>query len=129
MEAPSWLQPKRFNKDKRPSATPNRCCSSARSSAASPWQASREVDYKDVDVLRDFISENGKIIPARLTGTRAIYQRQVTTAIKRALPGHAALQRPAPRLIGANNMQIILLDKVVNLGGLGDIVRSATATP
>ena len=43
-----------------------------------------EVDYKDVDVLRDFISENGKIIPARLTGTRAIYQRQVTTAIKRA---------------------------------------------
>ena len=43
-----------------------------------------EVDYKDVDVLRDFIAENGKIIPARLTGTRAIYQRQVTTAIKRA---------------------------------------------
>ena len=37
-----------------------------------------------MDVLRDFISENGKIIPARLTGTRAIYQRQVTTAIKRA---------------------------------------------
>ena len=43
-----------------------------------------EVDYKDTDTLRDFISENGKIIPARLTGTRAIYQRQVTTAIKRA---------------------------------------------
>ena len=43
-----------------------------------------EVDYKDIDTLRDFISENGKIIPARLTGTRAIYQRQVTTAIKRA---------------------------------------------
>ena len=43
-----------------------------------------EVDYKDIDALRDFIAENGKIIPARLTGTRAIYQRQVTTAIKRA---------------------------------------------
>ena len=43
-----------------------------------------EVDYKDIDTLRDFIAENGKIIPARLTGTRAIYQRQVTTAIKRA---------------------------------------------
>jgi len=43
-----------------------------------------EVDYKDVDVLKDFIAENGKIIPARLTGTRAIYQRQVATAIKRA---------------------------------------------
>ena len=43
-----------------------------------------EVDYKDTDTLRDFIAENGKIIHARLTGTRAIYQRQVTTAIKRA---------------------------------------------
>jgi small subunit ribosomal protein S18 len=43
-----------------------------------------EIDYKDVDVLRDFIAENGKIIPARLTGTRAIYQRQLNTAIKRA---------------------------------------------
>ena len=43
-----------------------------------------EIDYKDIDVLRDFINENGKITPARLTGTRAFYQRQLTTAIKRA---------------------------------------------
>jgi small subunit ribosomal protein S18 len=43
-----------------------------------------EIDYKDVDVLRDFIGENGKITPARLTGTRAFYQRQLTVAIKRA---------------------------------------------
>jgi len=43
-----------------------------------------EIDYKDVDTLRDFIAENGEIIPARLTGTRAIYQRQLNTAIKRA---------------------------------------------
>jgi small subunit ribosomal protein S18 len=43
-----------------------------------------EVDYKDIDTLKEFIAENGKIIPARLTGTRAIYQRQVATAIKRA---------------------------------------------
>ena len=43
-----------------------------------------EIDYKDVDQLRDFIGETGKITPARLTGTRAIYQRQLTTAIKRA---------------------------------------------
>ncbi|WP_119154364.1 30S ribosomal protein S18 [Caldimonas tepidiphila] len=42
------------------------------------------IDYKDIDVLRDFIGENGKITPARLTGTRAIYQRQLSTAIKRA---------------------------------------------
>jgi small subunit ribosomal protein S18 len=43
-----------------------------------------QVDYKDVDTLRDFINENGKIIPARLTGTKANYQRQLTAAIKRA---------------------------------------------
>lgn len=42
------------------------------------------IDYKDVDVLKDFITENGKIIPARLTGTSARYQRQLTDAIKRA---------------------------------------------
>ena len=41
-------------------------------------------DYKDVDTLRDFVGENGKITPARLTGTEAHYQRQLDTAIKRA---------------------------------------------
>ena len=44
----------------------------------------KQIDYKDVDVLKDFISENGKIIPARITGTKARYQRQLATAIKRA---------------------------------------------
>ncbi|HBT32882.1 MAG TPA: 30S ribosomal protein S18 [Pusillimonas sp.] len=43
-----------------------------------------QIDYKDLDTLRDFIQENGKIIPARLTGTKAHYQRQLDTAIKRA---------------------------------------------
>ncbi|WP_028311289.1 30S ribosomal protein S18 [Derxia gummosa] len=43
-----------------------------------------EIDYKDVDVLKDFIQENGKIMPARITGTKARYQRQLDTAIKRA---------------------------------------------
>lgn len=42
------------------------------------------IDHKDVDVLKDFITETGKIIPARLTGTRARYQRQLGDAIKRA---------------------------------------------
>ena len=44
----------------------------------------KEVDYKDVDLLKDFITENGKIIPARITGTKANYQRQLTSAVKRA---------------------------------------------
>ena len=42
------------------------------------------IDYKDVDVLKDFVQENGKIMPARVTGTKARYQRQLSTAIKRA---------------------------------------------
>ena len=42
------------------------------------------IDYKGIDVLKDFINENGRIIPARITGTSAGYQRQLTTAIKRA---------------------------------------------
>lgn len=44
----------------------------------------KEVDYKDVEVLKDFVNENGKIIPARITGTKAKYQRQLSVAIKRA---------------------------------------------
>ncbi|MFZ9678279.1 MAG: 30S ribosomal protein S18 [Quisquiliibacterium sp.] len=43
-----------------------------------------QIDYKDVDTLKDFITETGKIIPARLTGTKARYQRQLQDAIKRA---------------------------------------------
>ena len=43
-----------------------------------------EVDYKDVSLLKDFITENGKLIPARITGTKSRYQRQLTTAVKRA---------------------------------------------
>jgi len=43
-----------------------------------------QVDYKDVDLLKDFITETGKVVPSRITGTKAKYQRQLTTAIKRA---------------------------------------------
>ncbi|KOP72081.1 30S ribosomal protein S18 [Cytobacillus praedii] len=42
------------------------------------------IDYKDVDLLKKFISERGKILPRRVTGTNAKYQRKLTTAIKRA---------------------------------------------
>jgi small subunit ribosomal protein S18 len=44
----------------------------------------KQVDYKDIGILKDFINENGKIIPARITGTKAKYQRQLGVAIKRA---------------------------------------------
>ena len=43
-----------------------------------------EVDYKDLDMLEGFVSESGKIYPSRSTGTKAIYQRQLARAVKRA---------------------------------------------
>lgn len=42
------------------------------------------IDYKDIDLLKRFISERGKILPRRVTGTNAKYQRKLTIAIKRA---------------------------------------------
>lgn len=43
-----------------------------------------EVDYKDVNILKEFIAENGKLIPARITGTKTRFQRQLSVAVKRA---------------------------------------------
>ncbi|MEC7570148.1 MAG: 30S ribosomal protein S18, partial [Pseudomonadota bacterium] len=40
--------------------------------------------YKDLEVLKQYITETGKIVPSRITGTKAKYQRQLATAIKRA---------------------------------------------
>ena len=43
-----------------------------------------EIDYKDLDTLKSYITETGKIIPSRNTGTKPRYQRQLATAVKRA---------------------------------------------
>jgi len=43
-----------------------------------------EIDYKDLDLLRNYITETGKIVPSRITGTKSHYQRQLATAVKRA---------------------------------------------
>ena len=42
------------------------------------------IDYKDVKKLKKYVTERGKILPKRITGTCALHQREVTTAIKRA---------------------------------------------
>ncbi|MCG7408371.1 30S ribosomal protein S18 [Paenibacillus sp. ACRRX] len=44
----------------------------------------KHIDYKDIDLLKKFISERGKILPRRVTGTSAKYQRALTIAIKRS---------------------------------------------
>ncbi|MFV1985106.1 MAG: 30S ribosomal protein S18 [Thiohalomonadales bacterium] len=44
----------------------------------------KEIDYKDLSTLKAYVTESGKIVPSRITGTKAKYQRQLSTAIKRA---------------------------------------------
>ena len=44
----------------------------------------KTIDYKDTDLLKKFVSDRGKILPRRVTGTSAKYQRQLTVAIKRS---------------------------------------------
>nr|VFK11712.1 MAG: SSU ribosomal protein S18P [Candidatus Kentron sp. LPFa]VFK17386.1 MAG: SSU ribosomal protein S18P [Candidatus Kentron sp. LPFa]VFK27947.1 MAG: SSU ribosomal protein S18P [Candidatus Kentron sp. LPFa]VFK67668.1 MAG: SSU ribosomal protein S18P [Candidatus Kentron sp. UNK]VFK72910.1 MAG: SSU ribosomal protein S18P [Candidatus Kentron sp. UNK] len=44
----------------------------------------KEVDYKDINTLKGYITETGKIVPCRITGTKSKYQRQLSRAIKRA---------------------------------------------
>jgi small subunit ribosomal protein S18 len=43
-----------------------------------------EIDYKDVELLRNYITETGKIIPSRITGTSAKFQRMLAEAVKRS---------------------------------------------
>jgi len=43
-----------------------------------------EIDYKDIIMLKQYVGESGKIVPSRITGTKAHYQRQLSRAIKRA---------------------------------------------
>ncbi|MBM5811737.1 MAG: 30S ribosomal protein S18 [Gammaproteobacteria bacterium] len=43
-----------------------------------------QIDYKDLPTLKGYITETGKIVPSRITGTRSFYQRQLAVAVKRA---------------------------------------------
>ena len=43
-----------------------------------------EIDYKDLEMLRNYVTETGKIVPSRITGTKTNYQRQLASAVKRA---------------------------------------------
>ena len=42
------------------------------------------IDYKDLGTLKNYVTETGKIVPSRITGTRSFYQRQLAEAVKRA---------------------------------------------
>ncbi len=47
-------------------------------------EGATSIDYKDLNTLRQNLTENGKIVPSRVTGTKSRYQRQLATAVKRA---------------------------------------------
>jgi small subunit ribosomal protein S18 len=47
-------------------------------------EGTEQIDYKDLATLKQYVGENGKIVPARVTGTKAHYQRQLALAVKRA---------------------------------------------
>ena len=68
------------------SGSRNRSGSRPRRKKRCPFQSSgfKEVDYKDIETLKRFITDRGKILPRRITGVSARFQRYLTTAIKRA---------------------------------------------
>ena len=88
----------------------------------------KEIDYKDLNTLKQYVTETGKIIPSRNTGTKARYQRQLTRAVKLARYLALLPYSDSHRLTSANEheehaMEVILLEKVRNLGNLGDKVK------
>ena len=73
-----------MERSERPERPMNRIRRSRKKVCAFCVDKIAQIDYKDVPRLRRFLSERGKIIPRRVTGTCARHQRQLTTAIKRA---------------------------------------------
>jgi small subunit ribosomal protein S18 len=68
----------------RPFRSANPMSSSFFKKRLSPIKPGDPIDYKDVDLLKKFITERGKILPRRLTGLTAKQQRDLTNAVKRA---------------------------------------------
>ncbi len=85
MPRPAPRRGGKFDKNKKdPRNNPNRGLFRRKKFCRFTAEGIKEVDYKDIGILKEFINENGKIIPARITGTKARYQRQLGVAIKRA---------------------------------------------
>ena len=74
----------RFGKDKKPKRNTQSLLFRRKRFCRFTVAGVEEIDYKDINTLREFLSDDGKITPARLTGTRAFFQRQLSTCIKRA---------------------------------------------
>ena len=68
---------KGFKRKKNPNRNKNRYCFFTA-------KGIEQIDYKDIDLLKKYITETGKIIPSRITGSKSHYQKQLAVAIKRA---------------------------------------------
>ena len=84
MPRPAPRKGGKFDKNKKDQRNPNRGLFRRKKFCRFTAEGIKEIDYKDIGILKDFVNENGKIIPARITGTKAKYQRQLDVAIKRA---------------------------------------------
>ena len=75
-----------FNKSEQAGAAPMRRRLMHRRKKVCVFCAEKDqvIDYKDVNLLRKYISERGKILPRRITGNCAKHQRELTVALKRA---------------------------------------------
>ena len=81
----------------------------------------KQIDYKDLATLKGYVTETGKIVPSRITGHEVLLSASARGCDQaRALPGAAAVHRPALRRTA---MEVILLQKVANLGNIGDRVK------
>ena len=79
-----FISRRKDGKDKDKDKSANRPLFKRRKFCRFTAEGIKKVDYKDIDILKDFINENGKIIPARITGTKSHYQRQLGGAVERA---------------------------------------------
>ncbi|ABB75244.1 SSU ribosomal protein S18P [Nitrosospira multiformis] len=79
-----FISKRKDGKDKDKDKKANRPLFKRRKFCRFTAEGIKTVDYKDIELLKDFINENGKIIPARITGTKSRYQRQLSTAVERA---------------------------------------------
>lgn len=79
-----FISRRKDGKDKEKDKNANRPLFKRRKFCRFTAEGIKMVDYKDVEILKDFINENGKIIPARITGTKSHFQRQLGTAVERA---------------------------------------------
>ena len=79
-----FISRRKNGKDKEKDKNANRPLFKRRKFCRFTAEGIKVVDYKDVELLKGFINENGKIIPARITGTKSHYQRQLGVAVERA---------------------------------------------